>query len=401
MPSSITRQRRRLCVLQGVGIVLAILLLHVRFGQCEEKQPVANPGDRTLQLRTAENRDGLQVLVDAVGRSQLREKQFVDLAGLRLWVSTAESTQQLKRYVAAPAAALRVRQQVAAAIMETGVEPDMIPVQGETGQTLGTEDMVLLDGGEFTRTGEYWDSSGGGLGENDKPLRGARYQVRVSSFYIDKYKVTNEEYCRFLNDGNAGYWTPWNLRIGRAVEGKNRGQFVPVDRSLARHPVVLVNWYQARGYATWAGKRLPTEAEWEYAATGTEGRLYPWGNDPPDETRADFPIQHHHTVPVDWYPQSATPEGVFQMAGNSAEWCADYYDSASYQKAPPEGVAINPTGAQQRFQPETWYRLRVMFKGWCKANRADYFTSTKRHSRPPLADAVAGVSFRCVKSHTP
>lgn len=86
------------------------------------------------------------------------------------------------------------------------------------------------------------------------------------------------------------------------------------------------------------------------------------------------------------------------MAGNSAEWCADYFDHASYAKAPPGGVAINPTGATQAFQPGTWYKYRVMFKGWYKSNRADYFTSTKRHSRPPLADASAGVSFRCVKS---
>ena len=401
VPRLLIRQCHGRCVLQLFGLVVAIALFNVRVGRCEDEKPAAAPENQTLQLRAMPNRDGLQIDAVPVDRSQVREQVFVDLAGLRLWVDTSESTQQLKRHIAAPTAAVHVRQQIATAIMETGVEPDMIPVQGEIGQTLGTEGMVLLDEGEFTRTGEYWDSSGGGLGENDKPFRGARYRVRVSSFYIDKYKVTNEEYCQFLNDGNEGYWTPWNLRIGRAVEGKNRGKFVPADQSLARHPVVLVNWYQARGYAAWAGKRLPTEAEWEYAAAGTEGRLYPWGNDPPDETRADFPIQHHHTVPVDWYPDSATPEGVFQMAGNSAEWCADYFDNASYQKAPPDGVAINPTGATQHFQPETWYRLRVMFKGWCKANRADYFTSTKRHSRPPLADAVAGVSFRCVKSHTP
>ena len=84
------------------------------------------------------------------------------------------------------------------------------------------------------------------------------------------------------------------------------------------------------------------------------------------------------------------------MAGNSAEWCADYFDTASYTKVEPGSVVVDPKGAEQPFQPNTWYKYRVMFKGWCKANRSDYFTCTKRHARPPLADASAGVSFRCV-----
>jgi serine/threonine-protein kinase len=221
--------------------------------------------------------------------------------------------------------------------------------------------------------------------------------VRVSSFHIDKFKVTNEDYCQFLNDGNAGYWTPWNLRIAKAVLGRDVGKFAPVDSSLARHPVVLVNWYQAKGYADWAGKRLPTEAEWEFAAGGPAGRTFPWGNEPPDETRADFPVTFPHPLPVDAFPQSATPDGVFQMAGNSAEWCADYFDYTSYRMAPPDGVSVNPQGPEHGFLPDTWFKFRVMFKGWCKSNRAEYFSCTKRHGRGPFLDAAAGVSFRCVK----
>lgn len=85
------------------------------------------------------------------------------------------------------------------------------------------------------------------------------------------------------------------------------------------------------------------------------------------------------------------------MAGNSAEWCADYFDNASYVKAPPGGVAVDPKGPEQGLFPDTWYKFRVMFKGWCKGNRAEYFTCTKRHGRGPFEDASAGVSFRCVK----
>lgn len=353
--------------------------------------------DQVLRLRAVPGSDDLQVSVEVVERSKINKGLFVDLAGLRLWCDRAESVRRLRASLANPAAALAVKQKVSVQIREKGVEPDPIPVHGDEGKKLGTTNMVLIKGGEYTRPGIYWDASGGGLGKDDKPFRGEKYRVRVSSFWIDKYKVTNEDYCRFLNDGNAGYWTPWNLRIGKAVEGRNRGKFVPADPILARHPVVLVNWYQAKGYAEWAGKRLPTEAEWEFAATGPKGRKYPWGNEPPDETRADYPIRHRHTDPVDAFPAGATPDGVFQMAGNSGEWCADYFDNASYQKAPPGGIAINPRGAKQPFQPDTWYRYRVMFKGWCKANRPEYFTCFKRNSRPPLADASAGISFRCVK----
>lgn len=338
---------------------------------------------------------------DVVERATINQKIFVDAFGLRLWADGDGSLKALRVRVATAAGAMVVRAEVARKLMEAGVEPEMIPVRGKAGLKLGTEGMVLLKGGEFTRPGKYFDSSGGGLtvlkDGSVPPHGGAKYRVRVGSFYLDKFKVTNEDYCKFLNDGNAGYATPWNPRIARAVAGRKRGQFVPVDNSQARHPVVLVNWFQAKGYAAWAGKRLPTEAEWEFAASGSEGRKYPWGNEPPDETRADIPVKHKHTVPVDWYPKSATPEGIFQMAGNSAEWCADYFDNPSYTKAPPGGVAVNPTGPKQGFQPNSWWKYRVMFKGWCKASRAEYFTSTKRHSRPPLADASAGVSFRCVK----
>ena len=362
----------------------------------------SSASDKALQLRATRSPNGPQISVEVVERSKINSSLYLDMAGLRLWIDTAESRQRVRNVVANPAAALSVTEKVGRAIMDSGVEPDVIPVKGEEGRKAETEGMIRLEGGEYTRTGSFYDSSGGGLtilkdGTAQKS-GGASYRVRVSPFYIDKYKVTNEDYCRFLNDGNPGYATPWNTRIARAPLGRNRGKFAPADNSLGRNPVVLVNWYQAKGYASWAGKRLPTEAEWEFAAGGKEGRTYPWGNEPPDETRLDFPIKYKHTVPVDWFPAGATPDGVFQLAGNSAEWCADYFDGPSYQKAPAGGVAINPTGAAQPYQPKTWYKYRVMFKGWCKANRAEYFTCTKRHSRPPLADAVAGVSFRCVKS---
>ncbi|MBM3892569.1 MAG: formylglycine-generating enzyme family protein, partial [Verrucomicrobia bacterium] len=295
--------------------------------------------------------------ISAVDRAQVKPNLFVDLAGLRLWVDKAESLQRLRTRVADPAAAYRlVLASLTEKIRETGIEPDTVPVRGDEGKKMGTEGMVLIEGGEFTRTGKFYDSSGGGLtilpDGSVQVSRGEKYRVRVSSFYMDKFKVTNEDYCKFLNDGNAGYWTPWNPCIVRSTTGwpVPVGKFMAASRAIARHHVASVNWYQARGYATWAGKRLPTEAEWEFAAGGKEGRTYPWGNEPPDETRANFPIKFRHTLPVDMYPKGATPDGVFQMAGNAAEWCSDYFDHASYVKAPPGGVLVDPKGAERGFQ---------------------------------------------------
>lgn len=391
--------QKRLHVGLNTILLLAFFLVTIHSAAATEPRPSTATSNRTYFGRVTTSPNGPQITLDVVDRSKIKSDLYVDVAGLRLWVESVESRASIRGMIDNPATARDlVTNKMNATLLASGVEPDMVPVRGEEGQQAGTEGMVLLEGGEFTRTGEFWDSTGGGISEDQKPSRGDRYQVRVSSFHIDRFKVTNEDYCRFLNDGNAAYRTPWNLRIGKSVFGKNSGKFVPADRSLARNPVVLVNWYQARGYAAWAGKRLPTEAEWEFAAGGKEGRKYPWGNEPPDETRADFPVQFRHTVSVDRFPASATPEGVCQMVGNSAEWVADYFDNSTYRKAPPGGVASDPQGPESGFLPETWFKYRVMFKGWCKTNRAEYLTCTKRHGRGPFEDASAGVSFRCVKS---
>ena len=365
--------------------------------RAEPPKKETEPTKQTYLLSCPSGDAAIEIKI--ANRADIKQELLVDIAGVRLWVDNAESLQRIRNRVSNAAAARRlVADDVDKKLRETGILPDTTPVRGEEGKKLGTENMVRIKAGEFTRPGEFWDSSGGGL--NEKPSHGDKYRVRVAAFYIDKFKVTNEDYCKFLNDGNERYATPWNLRIAKSALDPNIGKFVVADRSLAKNPVVLVNWYQAKGYAAWAGKRLPTEAEWEFAAGGSEGRMYPWGNEPPDETRADFPVQHKHTVPVDWFPKGATPEGVFQMTGNSAEWCNDFFDTASYIKAPIDGLLIDPKGPEQGFDPNSWYKFRVMFIGWCKGNRADLFTCTKRHGRGPFEDADAGIGIRCVKGCT-
>jgi formylglycine-generating enzyme required for sulfatase activity len=245
--------------------------------------------------------------------------------------------------------------------------------------------MVFVQGGEYLRPGHYYTSQSAELGER----RGEPYRVRVSSFWIDRYKVTNADYCRFLNDGNPGYWNsaPWSNIRRDGEEG-----FV-VDAARAKWPVIAVNWYQAAGYAEWAGKRLPTEAEWEFAAGGSEGRTFPWGNDPPNRTRGNFYSKGEDYTPVDAFPAGATPMGIHDLAGNAAEWCADFFDFAYYEKAPTGGILIDPTGPALGNPSHGYAR---MFKGFCRAPQTPQFLEcNKRHARAPLLTAAIG--FRCVK----
>ena len=264
-----------------------------------------------------------------------------------------------------------------------GTEPEQIPVNRT--RELRTEDvladMVLIQRGELVRPGRHH------LQRSPEPVTGDSYKVRISAFRIDKYEVTNQDYCKFLNDGNAGYWTPWYPRIKRDEDGR----FTPAQPDWAKLPVGCVNHYQARAYAQWAGKRLPTEAEWEYAAGGKEGRTYPWGDDEPDETRANYGSRFGGRKPVGSFPAGRTPEGVFDLAGNIGEWCADYYDEDYYRKAPESNLIKDPQG------PESG-SLRVYRVG-CQCRRStttDLRPNSRCASTPLRSSACLG--FRCVRT---
>jgi len=150
------------------------------------------------------------------------------------------------------------------------------------------KEMVCVPAGEFL------------MGEEERP-------VQLKAFYIDKHPVTNAEYKRFLDA--SGHPPPMMWVRGLYAQGKDH------------HPVTQVNWNDATAYATWAGKRLPTDEEWEKAARGTDGRLYPWG-DEWDKARANTcESRIFDTTPVGTFsPQGDSPYGVADMAGNVWEW---------------------------------------------------------------------------------
>ena len=189
--------------------------------------------------------------------------------------------------------------------------------------------MVLVPEGEFTMGTDDPNAPA-----DQRPER----KVNVDAFYIDKHEVTNAQFQEFiLADGykKRKYWTKegWNfIQRERFYYSFPRKHTFKIDKPLGfgdnsvstapDHPVIGVSWYEAVAYAKWAGKRLPTEAEWEKAARGTDARIYPWGNKF-DFTKLNYFPHHEKLTSVGSFPEGASPYGVLDMAGSVAEWCAD------------------------------------------------------------------------------
>lgn len=160
------------------------------------------------------------------------------------------------------------------------------------------------------------------------------HRVAVDSFWIGKHPVTNTQYEQFVKE--TGHRVPY-IDDPRATDDNWDVQRRTWPSGRAQHPVVLVSWHDAQAYCAWAGGRLATEAEWEYAARGgLDGRLYPWG-DEIDPSRANYD-NRGGTTPIGSYAPNAY--GLYDVAGNVWEWVADWYDAKYYATSP----LTNPTG---------------------------------------------------------
>lgn len=229
---------------------------------------------------------------------------------------------------------------------------------------------VRIDGGSFT------------MGSREAEDEDARYPIRVSSFYILPTEVTVSQYQTCVNTGACS--APDASQSGCNWGKPGRDQ----------HPVNCVTHSQARAYASWAGGRLPTEAEWEYAARGRgQPQKFPWGNDEPACTRAQFKNQTAGcgtgaTAPVCSKAGGMTAQGLCDMAGNVWEWVSDYYSDDYYQSSPKE----NPTGPL--------IGLRKALRGGSYQDDGWGIRAANRFFSSPL-QAQPTVGFRIVTAQPP
>ena len=188
----------------------------------------------------------------------------------------------------------------------------------------GRGGMVAVPAGAFTM----------GTDDGPKDERPA-HQVRVASFEIDRLPVTNARFAEFLNANGTTNRDGEHLFDDDDADARihRQGTRWVADKGYERHPVVEASWAGARDYCAWRGQRLPTEAEWEKAARGPDGRKYPWGNEPPSPVRAQYAARFNETAPVDAFPTGASPYGALDMAGNAWEWVSSAYRPYPYDPA--------------------------------------------------------------------
>ena len=236
------------------------------------------------------------------------------------------------------------------------------------------EPMVLIPAGEFMMgCNEAVDNQCGG---DEKPY----HKVHLDEYYIDKYEVTVDGYVGCVRAGKC-------LEPGSGEDCNWRKD----DRG--SHPINCVDWSQAKSYCEWVGKRLPTEAKWEKAARGTDGRKYPWGNQP---TTCDYAViergcGRNSTWPVGSKPKGASPYGLMDMAGNAWEWVEDWYHWKYYESSP----SSNPPGpSSSLINPVNSHQARVM-RGGSWQSDSNMMRTSDRSLLGPTNRLFVG--FRCAR----
>jgi formylglycine-generating enzyme required for sulfatase activity len=212
------------------------------------------------------------------------------------------------------------------------------------------------------------------MGTDETSLQKNRpaHTVFLKDYWIDQIEVTNGMYALCVE---AGKCKPPTV---------SRNPYYGHSRYID-YPVVYVTWYNARTYCKWAGRRLPTEAEWEKAARGVDERIYPWGNIFPDEHLANFNFNFGRILGAFRYPLGASPYGVLNMAGNVREWVADWFHEFYYNGSPRDNPKGPPTGERRSLRGGAF---------------DDSYEQIRTYNRFEHAPTSAGINrgFRCASN---
>lgn len=313
---------------------------------------------------------------------------------------------------------------------------------------LNHEGMVFINGGTYMMGADNKQAS---------PDEYPKHEVSVDGFWMDVTEVTNAQFEKFV--AASGYkttaeqkpdWEELKKQLPPGTEKPADDQLVPASlvfhapnhavkltdysmwwewkqgadwkhpqgpssdiKGKEYYPVVHISWYDAQAYCKWAGKRLPTEAEWEWAARGgLQNKIYPWGDEPVDAGKpkanswqGNFPVlntlrdKYYRTSPV----KSFAPNGygLFDMAGNVWEWCADYYHSDYYKEVKNDKGITNPRGPSASFDPDEPYAMKRVLRGGSFLCNDTYCSGYRvaRRMKSTEDTSMEHTGFRCVSSN--
>lgn len=374
-----------LLVIQGrdnfpSGITALPIATAVKLSGGEDFVVIGHPrsaGDWTVLKGSVARREGRHVKVDAnvdegsSGGPMLQNGKVVGLVAGTTKYGMAVTASSLREYLDGNRVSLEEEARTTQATSPGGSPAKPEPRQKTQASEITGKDgapMVLVPAGEFMMGSRQDDKTS----KNDeRPF----HSVYLDAYYIDQYEVTTTGYAKFM-------------QVTKRIAPEHWSE--DILKQHGRKPVVGVDWMDAAAYCAWAGKRLPTEAEWEKAARGTDKRLYPWGSEAPTRQRANYNSlrfdfkDYGALTDVGSFEQGKSPYGAYDMAGNVYEWSADWYDENYYGKSLPRNPEGPSNGEFRVLRGGAWDSVPV------------YVRSTYRYWAAPTARLVT-VGFRCAQ----
>jgi formylglycine-generating enzyme required for sulfatase activity len=322
----------------------------------------------TVKEQGASVRDGPDTVYQVIGT--LRQGEAFEITGRNQASDWWQFTYNGKPAWVSNSVVNANRQAADAPMVAAPPTPPSSPGIGST-MVSDKDDMTLI----YVPAGEFLMGSVDSDGEADSDEK-PQHKVYLDAFWIDRTEVTNAQYRKCVEAKACQPPSQSSSYTRSSYYGNSQYD---------NYPVIYVSWHAAQQYCRWAGRRLPTEAEWEKAARGTDGRKYPWGDAAPDVQRANFNNNKGDTTAVGSYPSGASPYGALDMAGNVWEWTADWYNETYYSGSPAQNPQGPGSGSGRVLRGGSWYSVQGSVRA---ANR----------DRDVVDNVFIYGGFRCARS---